>query len=66
MAGSTTQMLMVALFIALLYYVTLPGVFITLPSESSGKMVKNLTHSLVFAALFVLSYETIVKQVAKL
>jgi hypothetical protein len=66
MTSPTNQLLIVGAFIAVLYYFTLPGVIITLPSDTSDKMVKNLTHSVVFAALFIFSYQAIVKQVAKL
>jgi hypothetical protein len=66
MTSATNQLLIVGAFIAVLYYLTIPGVIITLPSESSDKMIKNITHSIVFAAVFIFSYQAIVKQVAKL
>jgi hypothetical protein len=66
MTSATNQLLIVGAFIAVLYYLTIPGVIITLPSDSSDKMIKNITHSIVFAAVFIFSYQAIVKQVAKL
>ena len=47
--SSTVQLLVLALYIVALYYMTLPGVLITLPSKTDDKMVINLTHSVVFA-----------------
>jgi hypothetical protein len=65
MAAFNMQILYIALFVAFLYYVTLPGVLITLPSKTDSAMVVNVTHSIVFAAAFVLTYDMFLKQVAK-
>ena len=61
----TMQLLILAAYIVFLYYITLPGVLITLPSATDSKMVVNLTHSVVFATVFILTQEMFVKQIAR-
>jgi hypothetical protein len=63
--SSTMQLLVVAAYIVFLYYVTAPGVFINLPSANDSKMIQTLTHGVVFAAIFVLTQDMVVKMISK-
>ena len=65
MSGSMLQILMMAVLVALLFYVCIPGVLIELPQKTSSTMTMNLTHSAVFAALFSVSYKMVLDMVSK-
>jgi hypothetical protein len=60
------QTIILALYIVVLYYVTLPGNFITLPSASSDKMHQDVTHGVVFAAAFLLTYKQVLRMTSSM
>jgi len=47
-------------YVAALFYVLVPGIFLTLPARGSKKMVA-LTHAIVFAVVFKLTHKMVWK-----
>lgn len=45
------------IYIAVLFFVLTPGQFLTLPSNTSGTVVINITHAVAFAVIYYFTYE---------
>lgn len=54
-------MLVLAVYIIALYYFTMPGVLITLPSATSSMTQQRLVHGAVFAAVFLGTYKEVLR-----
>ena len=56
--------LVMGIFFAILFYVFIPGKFFTFPTGSDEQM-QQMTHSALFAATLVLSYEVVANYIYK-
>jgi hypothetical protein len=60
-----TAMLVMALWMFVLYYATIPknngGPFLNLPSETSDQKMVNITHAVVFIGLYLVSVKYVLK-----
>ena len=67
MSNEMTEMLVMALWMFVLYYLTIPkmngGPLIDLPNNNDRKMT-NIAHAVVFIALYMFSVKYVVKMAA--
>ena len=45
------------MYIAVLFFVLIPGQFLTLPSPTSDVFVKNITHAAIFATVYYFTHK---------
>lgn len=60
-----TTMLIMALYMFVLYYLTVPkahgGPLLNIPSDTSNSKTLNIAHGIIFTALFMLTSKYVVK-----
>ena len=60
-----TAVILMALYLAILFFVLTPGTLVSLP-PSGSKLVVNLTHATVFALVYLLTHKMVWSAVTKM